>query len=164
MQHMVQESNPRAHRDLLRSRELRRMLCAWLWDDACFGGFGLRGVRGRCEVGGGLVGGEDASVEGEGDLDFGFVGRARYRRCSLGEDHLLFFFFFFFLFCLLPSFFFFAAIEGCGLCTLYNAELIAFYSLSRLGSERRTVDPLRHRSSFEIVTAAPLCSEQLLCT
>lgn len=112
-------------------------------------------------MGGGLVGGEDTSVEGEGDLDFGFVGRARYRRCSLGEGHILFFFLFFAFFLL---FSFFAAIESCGLCTLYNAELVAFYSLSRLGSERRIVDPLRHRSSFEIVTAAPLCTEQLLCT
>ena len=150
MQHMVQEPNPRAHRDLLRARELRRMLCAWLWDDACFGGFGLRGVRRGCEVRGGLVGGEDASVEGEGDLDLGLVGCARYRRCSLGEGHFLFFFFF-------------AAIEGCGSCSLYNAELVAFYSLSRLGSERRTVDPLRHRSSLEMLLL-PSVPEQLLGT
>lgn len=40
---------------------------------------------------GGFVGGECAAVEGEGDLDFGFVGRAGYRGGSLG-GHIVFVF------------------------------------------------------------------------
>ena len=87
MQHMVQEAYPRANGDLLRGRELRRMRGILLRDYAMFCGFCFLGVGGGGEVVGGFVGGEDAAVEGEGDLDFGLVGCAREAGGARGEWH-----------------------------------------------------------------------------
>lgn len=71
---MIQEPNARAHGDLLRCRELRRVRGVLGRHDprlACFGFLGI--VRGG-EVGGWFVGWEDAAVEGERNLDLGLVG------------------------------------------------------------------------------------------
>lgn len=82
---MVQEPDPRAYGDLLCGGELRGMFRAWFRDDS------VRGGGGGCEMRGGFVGGECAAVEGEGDLDFGFVGRAGNQGGSLG-GHFVFVF------------------------------------------------------------------------
>lgn len=87
MQHMIQKPYPRADSDLLRGRELRRMRGILLRDDAVFRGFCFLGVGGGGEVVSGFVGGEDAAVEGEGDLDFGLVGCAGEAGGAGGEGH-----------------------------------------------------------------------------
>lgn len=80
---MIQEANARAHSYLLSGRELRGVAGVFGRDDAMFGGFLVCRVGGGREGGGLFVGGEDAAVEGEGDLDFGFVGEAGDAGCSL---------------------------------------------------------------------------------
>lgn len=86
VQHVVQEPDARADRDLLRGRELRRVRCVGRRNDAALRGLsGLR-VRGGGEVGAFLVREEDAAVEGEGDLDLGLVGDARDGDGAAGES------------------------------------------------------------------------------
>lgn len=85
MQHMIQKPYPSRDGYLLRGRELGGMRGISRVDDAgfgCFGGFSGRWGR---EMSGWFVGREDAAVEGERDLDFGFVGYACDGGCSGGH-------------------------------------------------------------------------------
>lgn len=88
MQHMIQEPYPRAHGDLLRRGELRRVRGILGRDDTVLRCFGFFGVCGCWEVGGGFVGEEHAAVEGERDLNFGLVGGAGDGGCPGGEGHV----------------------------------------------------------------------------
>lgn len=87
VQHVVQEPNAGADGNLLGRGELCRMAGILGGNNALLGGFGFLGVCRGGEVGGWLVGGERAAVEGERDLDFGLVGYAGDHRCACGERH-----------------------------------------------------------------------------
>ena len=87
MQHVVQESNARAHGDLLCRRELGGVACILGRHNALLGCLGFLGVCRRGEVGGGLVGREHTAVQGYRDLDLGLVGDPRDGRGAGSESH-----------------------------------------------------------------------------
>lgn len=87
MQHMIQEPNARADSNLLGRCELRGVLGTLNWHNALLFGLGLGGVRRWREVRHRLEGWEDASVQGERDLDFGLVGGPGDGRGAGGERH-----------------------------------------------------------------------------
>lgn len=87
MQHVVQEPDPRAHGDLLRRCELRRVACIFWRHNAFLCGLGGLGVAWWGEVGGWFVGWEDAAVEGERDLDLGLVCYTGDCCCAGFEGH-----------------------------------------------------------------------------
>lgn len=77
MQHMIQESDPSVNGDLLRRSELCGVRGGFVGDDALLGGLEFSGVRRCWEMSAWFVRGQDAAVQGQGDLDFGLVGYAR---------------------------------------------------------------------------------------
>lgn len=85
VQHVVQEPDPRADRDLLRGRELRRVRRLRRRHDAALRGLGGLGVFWRREVRAFLVGWEHAAVEGQRDLDLGLVRDAGDGGGAAGE-------------------------------------------------------------------------------
>ena len=84
MKHMIQKPDSRAHGDLLRCCKLGRMACILGGYNSILSSFGFFGIFRGGEMGCWFVRWENPAVEGDGDLDFGFVGDSGDSRCSLG--------------------------------------------------------------------------------